>query len=448
MKLSVRLFVATALITTASTVGVGVAGLSSSFNTEVQRVDRAMQQIVSAATDAPGDQLSAAVQAAATTNAPVSVGLVDSQQQLTIFQGDDQLVHGVPKASVLKAAKSSAVTVAGSPDFRLRTISIYGGNYVLLASSLHDIQAARDANVLLLMAFTSIAVLLSLALIWVLLRRDIGVVEGLAGAARRIAKNEQTELPQVKGNSEVAQLARSLDDMVRTLESAVTTERNAQEAMKAFIGDASHELRTPLTVIKGYTELLSAKGDDSEFRAKAIDRVSTEVVRMEQLVSDLLLLAQLGEERQLPKVAVDLTKLISDACGDMQTLQPERSVELELQPGVVVTGSGDHLVQLLNNLCSNIQRHTPLDALVRVRLVAAGGAAVLTIDDAGPGLSAEVYERGIEGFERFDAFASRQNGGTGLGMTIMRAIVAEHGGKMKLSRSDLGGLRTEISLPL
>jgi signal transduction histidine kinase len=274
------------------------------------------------------------------------------------------------------------------------------------------------------------------------------VVEGLAGAARRIAKNEQTELPQVKGNSEVAQLARSLDDMVRTLESAVTTERNAQEAMKAFIGDASHELRTPLTVIKGYTELLSAKGDDAEFRAKAIDRVSTEVVRMEQLVSDLLLLAQLGEERQLPKVAVDLTKLISDACGDMQTLQPERSVELELQPGVVVTGSGDHLVQLLNNLCSNIQRHTPLDALVRVRLVAADSAAVLTIDDAGPGLSAEVYERGIEGFERFDAFASRQNGGSGLGMTIMRAIVAEHGGKMKLSRSDLGGLRTEISLPL
>ena len=83
-----------------------------------------------------------------------------------------------------------------------------------------------------------------------------------------------------------------------------------------------------------------------------------------------------------------------------------------------------------------------------MRLVAVEGAAVLTIDDAGPGLTDEVYARGIEGFERFDAFASRQHGGTGLGMTIMRAIVAEHQGTMQLSRSDLGGLRTEISLPI
>jgi len=440
--------VATALITTASTVGVGVAGLSSSFNTELNRVDRALQQITDATNSTPGDQLSAAVQAAGLTSAPVSVGLVDSQRRLTIFQGDDQLVNEVPETVELKAATKGPITVGGGPEFRLRTIAIYGGNYVLMASSMHDILAARDANVLLLIIFTSIAVLLSLGLIWFLLRRDIGVVEGLAVAARRIAKNEQADLPQVKGNSEVAQLAQSLTEMVNTLESAVTTERNAQAAMKAFIGDASHELRTPLTVIKGYTELLGAKGDDEAFRAKAIDRVSTEVVRMEQLVSDLLLLAQLGEERQLPKAPVDLTRIISDAFGDMQTLQPERLVSLELEPAVTVTASGDHLVQLLNNLCSNIQRHTPVGAAVRVRLATADGAAVLAIDDAGPGLADEVYARGIEGFERFDAFASRQNGGTGLGMTIMRAIVAEHAGKMRLSRSELGGLRTEISLPL
>ena len=169
---------------------------------------------------------------------------------------------------------------------------------------------------------------------------------------------------------------------------------------------------------------------------------------MEQLVSDLLLLAQLGEERALPKVSVNLSALISDACGDMRVLQPERPVTLEIEPNVEVTGSPDHLVQLLNNLCSNISRHTPVDAQVRVRLALAQAAAVLTIDDAGPGLAEELYARGVEGFERFDAFASRQNGGTGLGMTIMRAIVAEHAGQMKLSRSDLGGLRTEVSLPL
>lgn len=448
MKLSVRLFIATALITTASTVGVGVAGLTSFYNTELQRIDRGLQQIATATTDAPGDQLSAAIQAAGANSAAVSVGLLDSQNQLTIFQGDDQLVRDLPSAGQLKAAKTSGVTVVNSPEYRLRAIPVLGGNYVLLATSLGDIQSTRNTNLILLGVFTSVAVALSLALIWLLLRRDIGVVESLARAARRIANRQQTDLPQIAGNSEVAQLAKSLDEMVRTLESAVTTERNAQDAMKAFMGDASHELRTPLTVIKGYSELLAAKGDDPEFRAKALSRVSTEVVRMEQLVSDLLLLAQLGQERKLEKSPVDLSQIISDACGDMRALQPERPVSDELEPNVMVTASGEHLAQLLNNLCSNIQRHTPLDAQVRVRLVTADGAAVLTIDDAGPGLSDEVYARGLEGFERFDAFASRQNGGSGLGMTIMRAIVAQHEGLMALTRSELGGLRTEIRLPL
>jgi len=448
MKLSVRLFIASALITTASTVAVGAAGLTSAFNTEVQRVDRSLSSVVSSARLSSSDQLAAAIQAAANSSAPVSVGLVDSQRQLTIFQGDDQLVLTVPANDQLVAATKGPITVSGAPDYRLRTVTTFGGNFVLLASSLRDIEAARDSNVAWLFGFNATAVVLAMILTWLMLRRDIGVVEGLARAARRIAKNEATDLPQVRGNSEVAQLAQSLDEMVRTLESAVKTERKAQEGMKAFIGDASHELRTPITVIKGYAELLAAKGDDAQFRAKALGRVSAEVLRMEQLVSDLLLLAQLGEERQLPKAPVDLSQLINDACGDMQTLQPERLVEIEIEPGVLVTGSGDHLVQLLNNLCSNIQRHTPLDARVRVRLVTANGAAVLTIDDAGPGLAEEVFARGIEGFERFDAFASRQNGGTGLGMTIMRSIVAEHGGTMHLSRSDLGGLRTEIRLPL
>ena len=104
MKLSIRLFAATALITTASTIGVGAVALSSSYNTEVQRVDRSLRQIVAAATDAPSDQLSAAIQAAGITSAPVTVGLVDSQRQLTIFQGDDQLIRVAPKASELTSA--------------------------------------------------------------------------------------------------------------------------------------------------------------------------------------------------------------------------------------------------------------------------------------------------------------------------------------------------------
>jgi signal transduction histidine kinase len=120
---------------------------------------------------------------------------------------------------------------------------------------------------------------------------------------------------------------------------------------------------------------------------------------------------------------------------------------VKIAKNLKVMGSGAHLHQLFSNLFGNIRKHTPVDAEVRVSLSSAGADEVLlTVEDAGPGLPEHYYDDGVESFVRFDAFASRQQGSSGLGMTIMRTIVDQHGGRVRLSRSDLGGLKTEIYL--
>jgi signal transduction histidine kinase len=218
--------------------------------------------------------------------------------------------------------------------------------------------------------------------------------------------------------------------------------------MQNFLGDASHELRTPLTVVKGYVELLSTQNMDEEQRARAFDRVNSEVVRMEALINDLLLLAELGESKPVGVGAIDLSGLVLAAVQDLKVLQPERSVRTSVEVGVSMHGTAELIQQLISNLFANLRRHTPADTRVTVSLSKTDHQATLTIDDAGPGLPAESYARGINHFQRFDASRSRESGGSGLGMSIMAAVVRQHGGTIELNPSPLGGLQTVINLPL
>ena len=447
MKLSTRLFGAAALLTTATSAVVGMFGLSVSYNSEIARIDESLTAVVSAVEDAVDDKLLAAIQAAADSSTQISIGLLDSQLQVTVLAGDDTLLPSAPPSQPLVQSQTEAVTVEGSTHFRLRSVPLSKTDHLLIASDVRAIEDSRSASTLGLLAFSGSVALIAILMIWLLIRRDLKVLQTLAKAAESISQgNENVQLPQAKAGNEVALLSKSLGEMVQTLESAITTERNAQRAIQEFVGDASHELRTPLTVIKGYSELLESRGEDVAFRSKALERVSAEVERMEKLIADMLTMAELGEERRQPKANVDLSHLVTEAVADIHALSPARTVTADIPAGIGLDGYEDLLRQLLNNLFSNIQRHTPPGAEVRVTLTSSQESVQLTIDDAGPGLPEAAYARGIDGFERFDPFATRANGGKGLGMTIMRKIVAEHGGKITLSKSHLGGLRTEITL--
>jgi signal transduction histidine kinase len=293
-----------------------------------------------------------------------------------------------------------------------------------------------------------LAALLSIAVAYLFTTRDIRSVKRLIDFAGEIAHGDAaSNFPPESGSPEMRELRTSLVTMVGSLHRAIETERRTSREMQRFIGDASHELRTPLTVIKGYSEMLERSTLDDDMRHRALKRVRHEVTRMDALVTDLLFLTEVREAPSLTTSNVALSDLLSDAMGNFRVDHPERTIGVEINANVWVAGRVEYVERLINNALSNIARHTPYGAPLDVSLVVEGAEAIVTVDDGGPGLPPEAYERDARQFQRFDPARSRESGGTGLGMSIMADIVASLGGTMSFGPSPLGGLRLQFALP-
>jgi two-component system OmpR family sensor kinase len=175
--------------------------------------------------------------------------------------------------------------------------------------------------------------------------------------------------------------------------------------------------------------------------------MSEEVQRMERLISDLLLLTELGEQHVIHDERIDVSSILHVHLTDFRTLEPDRSIQSEIDQEVCVVGSRSRVERLLQNLFSNIRRHTPANAPVRVILHEQGDVMELWIEDGGPGLPVSAYTRGPQGFMRFDSSRSRESGGSGLGMSIIAAVVKDLNGSVDFEPSSLGGLAVRVRLP-
>ena len=227
---------------------------------------------------------------------------------------------------------------------------------------------------------------------------------------------------------------------------ALALERTQREKMQEFLGDAAHELRTPLTVIKGYAELLEGTKLEGDRQLLAFNRLNSEIKRMESLIADLLILAELGEEKSGEFSTLDLSQLLSESVDDFTIVASGHPIELVIDKDVVLDGSEKYLQRFIANALTNIRAHAPHNVPVRITLK--GGKDIkLIIEDGGSGLPADSYGEKIQGLKRFDRSRSRETGGSGLGLSIMSAVVERHKGVLTLRESDLGGLAIEVQLP-
>jgi two-component system OmpR family sensor kinase len=202
-------------------------------------------------------------------------------------------------------------------------------------------------------------------------------------------------------------------------------------------------------LIRGYTELIFDNNAlDQAHIARIRVRVSDQIERMQNLISDLLLLAEIGEHGATDFSTVNLTHVVQQAFEDLQTIQPRRPISVSLCEDAMVHADGRLVDQLLANLISNLSRYVPVKAPVSVKLEKNESQVTLVVEDGGPGLPNQATNEELQSFRRFDPSRSRTSGGSGLGLSIMNAIVQQHGGKMILSRSRLGGLKTLIELPV
>ncbi len=224
---------------------------------------------------------------------------------------------------------------------------------------------------------------------------------------------------------------------------------DAFAGQRAFVADASHELRTPLTVIRGQLEVLAAQRAPAAEEVRRVERlVQAEIARVTRLVDDLLLLARAEQTRFLRAEPVELEPFLGEL-WDGVTLLAARRFELGEVPAGTLLADPDRLAQALRNLLANAIAHTAEGGGL-VRLYGEqrpGGRLRLVVEDDGPGIPAAQRERVFDRFHRTDAARDRASGGAGLGLAIVRAIAAAHGGWVSAGESDAGGARFELELP-
>jgi two-component system OmpR family sensor kinase len=299
---------------------------------------------------------------------------------------------------------------------------------------------------------------------WLLVRASLQPLADIEETAGAIAAGDLSRrVEQGDPHTEVGRLSSALNGMLAQIETAFREREASEESaklsedrMRRFVADASHELRTPLTSIRGFAELYrqGAVTSPEELR-RMMRRVEEEATRMGLLVEDLLLLARLDQQRPLEQRPVDLLVITADAVHDARAVQPERPIELEVTADTapVVVGDEARLRQVLGNLVTNALTHTPADTPVTVRLATTSDAdgrawALIAVSDEGPGLDAAEAARVFERFYRADKSRTRTHGGSGLGLSIVAALVAAHSGKVDVVTAPGEGATFTVRLPL
>jgi two-component system, OmpR family, sensor kinase len=300
-------------------------------------------------------------------------------------------------------------------------------------------------------------------------RRELRPLERVAVTAARVStlpldRGEVSlaeRVPDVDPNTEVGQVGSALNRMLEHVGSALAARQDSETRLRQFVADASHELRTPLAAIRGYAEL-SRRGELSADTEYSLTRISSQAERMTTLVEDLLLLARLDAGRPLERAEVDLTRLVVDAVSDAHVSGPEHRWQLALpEEPVTVPGDPARLTQVLANLLANARTHTPPGSTVTVGLTANHQGAELSVLDNGPGIAAELLPHVFERFARGSSSRARPDGSTGstgLGLSIVQAVVAAHGGTVRVASAPgrtsftvwlpAGGTATDLPPPV
>jgi two-component system, OmpR family, sensor kinase len=342
------------------------------------------------------------------------------------------------------AASGDIVTVGiDGESFRLAAVRLRDGSFVLGASSLETAHATvtRLIKIELLVGLILLVVLASISLATA--RRRLRPLEDMVETASAIAEGDMSRRVAARGptSSEVEQLRTALNAMLQQIEIAFQTRERLNAQLRNFAADASHELRTPLASIQGYLQLYDRGMLTEEEIERARERIRAETERMARLVDQLLALARLDQQPELRLAPVDLAGLVRDAASDLGAVDPDRPVRTEIpNEPVVVRGDDAQLRQVVGNLLSNVRVHTPTDAAVTVTVTPSGQ---LRIADEGPGMRSEDAARV---FDRFFRASPDRSDGSGLGLSIVQAVVASHGGTAEVDSAPGEGTTVTVRL--
>jgi two-component system, OmpR family, sensor kinase len=376
----------------------------------------------------------------------------DQGETLLAFVGDEMFhaawAHDALPADQLQGAidfwlslgertEGSIETGAGEARYVALPFIAGGGEGLFVAMNQPSLEQSQIDEAMGRQALTQFATILVASIVGLALAgRVLRPLRQLADTAETITATDLTRRISVRGRDEASRIAMAFNEMLERLEGVVATQRQ-------FLDYASHELRVPLTVVRGNVEVLELEADPKE-RAEMILMITNEIERMNRIVEDLLLLARAERPGFLSLESVNVAELMADVHRKAMVLC-RRDWQLEESVPAVIRADTQRLTQALMQVAQNACQHTPDDASIRMGSRIENGQIVLWVHDTGPGVAPEDAERV---FQRYVRGSDRPAGsGLGLGLSIVAAIAAAHGGLARLVQEARPGARFEIVLP-
>ncbi len=369
--------------------------------------------------------------------------------------------HPPPRPAIpvrFLAAQSSGApmlyTVPSAPRskvrFRLAVIPLESGaGAVAVAIPLGDVDQTLDRLLIVEVIVVAAVLVMLVGVGWAVIRLALRPLDQMSRVANEITEGDLSRrVSPATPRTEIGRLGLSLNRMLVRIEEAFAGRARSEERQRQFLADASHELRTPLASIRGYAELFRlGPARDAEALERAMARIESEAARMGVLVDDLLALARLDQLPASRRVLVDVGELALQAVKDARALAPRRSITLTSPDTVEVLGDPDGLRRVLANLLANALTHTPPDGPVQVAVHRDGAKAVIEVSDRGPGVPPGAEEQVFERFWRADGGKTNSDGGSGLGLSIVREIVRTHGGTVEAANRRDGGAVFTVRFP-
>ncbi len=364
-----------------------------------------------------------------------------------IKESTDAQPLGAPRAGLSNHSEMRVATARISGDTGITTGFVqYGRSVAHVDSTIDRLWIFIAAGVL---GGTLLASLGGVAIA----ARAMRPISTLTATARQIAAtgDPSRRMPDPRVEDEVGELARTLEQMLRSLDAARTEREAAMKKQREFVADASHELRTPLTSVQANLELLQAslRSASQEEERAIVDSALRSSRRMSRLVADLLLLARADAGRVGAHRRCDLAEIAGNAAVELAPVIGERELEIDNEQALPVDGNPDELHRMVLNLLDNAARHTEPGARIELHVRRVGEEAVVEVADDGPGIPPRLREQIFERFVRGEGPADTAVGpGSGLGLAIVRAVAASHGGTVEVGESAAGGAQFRVRIPL
>ncbi|WP_080800420.1 sensor histidine kinase [Arabiibacter massiliensis] len=380
----------------------------------------------------------------------VGVKIVDNQDGSTVYDstmvGDEQGRRGKlgsdqgSLAPPPGARDQLAIAKIVSDNVAVGSVHmwVYGSEALLRQTD----EAFRDNSYQAMMFATVLAILLASCIGFLFARTLVAPINRMTKTAKAIKEGDLNARTQLHGEDEIARLGETFDEMADSIE-------RDRELERRLTTDVAHELRTPLMAIQSTVEAMV----DGVFEAdpEHLETVNSEVQRLSRLVDSLLKLSRL-ENRSTPMKTevVDVGKLIAGIIATHEAFVADSGLTLEYQmePGVRVVGDADMIRQATANLISNAVRYTPEGGHITVRVKRGDIMASIAVQDTGIGLSPEEAKMVFSRFWRADAGRTRESGGLGVGLAVVKEIVERHNGWVQVEGRKGAGACFTIHIPL